>query len=317
MINSAEENDYIKGLLNGQSGWLGITSQSGNWDWDQYTGWAPGEPATSGASKLSPLFGPGGGDTFNDNEDDLQGIQSLTIGYRGTTGIDGIQVTYTRNDGTIYAGPTYGAFQRTTTTIAITLEANHRFSKIEGSATSTQLRSLSFVVSDLATGTSKTWGPYGGSLGSSTTFSYSPGDIVMSIYGSATDTAVTQLGFVEANIPRCTAVDDNGQWRAIDCDTKQNGVTYLCERRPTLSTIDCPDGWVSYGSACYTSQSANQISWNDAKGKCIKLGGTLAAVDSNATQSQVSHYFRHYSSTSPFLMVLPLHTFVCVSRSMA
>ena len=294
VLNTAEENEYVKGLLNGQAGWLGMTAKSGKWDWDLFTGWAPGEPASAGPTKLSSLFGPGGGTTFNDYSGDLVAIDTVSVGYR-VTGIDAIQVSYLRKDGTIYAGPSYGAFQRTSTTAAINLAQSQRIAKVEGTSTNTQLRSLTFTVTDLNGGNPRTFGPYGANsimgnavAGGSSSFTYTPGDVIMAIYGAHTDMAVTQLGFVEANIPRCTGVDDAGNWKAVDCDMKQDGVTYLCERRPTsISAIDCPDGWVSYGAACYQGQTANQVSWNEAKMKCVQLGGSLANVDSSTTQTQV------------------------------
>ncbi len=292
ILKTAEENEYVKALLNGQAGWLGMTAKSGQWDWDLFTGWAPGEPASAGPTKLSPLFGPGGGTTFNDYSDDLVAMDTLTIGYRAM-GIDAVQVSYLRKDGTVYAGPSYGAFQRTSTTATITLSREQRIAKVEGTSSPSQLRSLTFTVSDLDGGNAKTYGPYGASSallggGGSGSFSYTPGDIVMAVYGSHTDVALTQLGFIEANIPRCTGVDDNGNWKAVDCDLKQDGVTYLCERRPSsVSAIDCPDGWVSYGTACYQGQTGNQVSWNEAKEKCVQLGGSLANVESTTTQTQV------------------------------
>jgi hypothetical protein len=200
------------------------------------------------------------------------------------------QVSYQRKDGTIYAAPSYGAFQRTSTTVAIPLNTgSQRIAKVEGSASGSFLRSLSFTISNLDGSNSKVWGPFGSSLGASMggTFSYTPGDVVVAVYGSATDVALTQLGFVEANIPRCTSVDDEGHWRAVDCDMKQDGITYLCERRPTISQIDCPDGWVAYGASCYQGQQTNKLSWNEANQRCVQLGGSLANVDSSATHEQV------------------------------
>lgn len=199
-------------------------------------------------------------------------------------------MSYQRKDGTTYAAPSYGAFQRTSTTVAIPLYAGRqRIAKVEGSASGSLLRYLTLTVSDLDGGNSKVWGPFGSAIGASMggAFSYTPGDVVVAVYGSATDVALTQLGFVEANIPRCSAVDDAGHWRAVDCNMKQDGVTFLCERRPTVSQIDCPDGWVAYGASCYQGQQANQLSWNEAHQRCVQLGGSLANVDSSTTHEQV------------------------------
>lgn len=291
MLKTVDENDFVRSLLNGQAGWLGMTAKSGRWDWDLFTGWGPGEPASAGPTKLSSLFGPGGGTTFNDYSEDIVALDTLTIGYR-VTGIDAIQVSYLRKDGTIYAGPSRGAFQRTSNTAAIALAQDERIAKVEGTSSGAQLRTLTFIVTNLNGGNAKTYGPYGTSLlgnsGGTSSFSYTPGDVIMAVYGSHTDMAVTQIGFVESNIPRCTSVDDAGNWKAIDCDMKQDGVTYLCERRPiSTSAIDCPDGWISYGSACYQGQTGNQVSWNEARMKCVQLGGSLANVDSSTTKSQV------------------------------
>lgn len=78
-------------MLNGQAGWLGMTGKAGGWDWDGYQGWGPGEPASTGPTRLSPLFGPGGGTPFNDYSADLAAIDTITVGYRAGT-IDAIQV---------------------------------------------------------------------------------------------------------------------------------------------------------------------------------------------------------------------------------
>jgi hypothetical protein len=68
-----------------------MTGKAGGWDWDGYQGWGQGEPASTGPTRLSPLFGPGGGTPFNDYSTDLAAIDTITVGYRAGS-IDAIQV---------------------------------------------------------------------------------------------------------------------------------------------------------------------------------------------------------------------------------
>ena len=83
---STTQNIAIKRLLQGQTGWLGLKTQSTaygySWGWDSYSNWDINQPdATSSATQSAVAYGPVSGGAFDDYARNVVGISSITIGY--------------------------------------------------------------------------------------------------------------------------------------------------------------------------------------------------------------------------------------------
>lgn len=85
-LTSANHNIMTKGLLHGQTGWLGLVTTphpaGPTWRWDAYTAWDATQPDPAAFARRSPqVYGPVSGGEFDDYTRDVLGLASLTIGY--------------------------------------------------------------------------------------------------------------------------------------------------------------------------------------------------------------------------------------------
>jgi hypothetical protein len=266
---------------------------SGTWDWDLFDQWGSGEPSAQGSSSRSAAFGPGTGTPFNDLVEGVSQISQLSVGYSNQF-ITALQVTYSKTDGSVYSSPIFGRFTGLgVATGDVKIGPSQSLTKMLITADATGVRSMAFTLTD-ASGALTTLGPWGGTGaglgGSLQSFVYQPSNPVIGLYGAVgtgNSGVLTQVGFFERGVPRCVGVGEDGGWRALDCHTKQDGMTFLCERRPAASRIDCEDGWVAEGGSCYQSLSMNRISWLEASAQCSGMGGALANIDSPTTSATV------------------------------
>lgn len=83
---SAMQDNDIKRLLQGQTGWIGLNTHSTvyghRWGWDSYSNWDINQPdTTSSAKRSAEAYGPVSGGAFDDYTKNVAGISSITIGY--------------------------------------------------------------------------------------------------------------------------------------------------------------------------------------------------------------------------------------------
>jgi len=281
-VMSATDNTVTNKMLQGQTGWLGLTTSSRpsgyTWGWAPYGAWEVNQPDSASFALRSPqAYGPVSGGAFDDYTRNISGLASLTVGY-ALGSIVSLQATYRLKNGSIVAMPVRGGEARLTETL--TLGVGDRITKVEGVTNSNVFQGLSITVTD-ALRRRRVWGPLGSSA--KPTFSYRPTSEVIALYGRFSAKTLNQLGFYEFVGKQCGRINDQGLWEAVYCDEKAPAPFYLCEKPQGESRRDCPSGWVNFGQSCFKSeQSVVAMSWLDAAAACREEGGWLARVDSAA-----------------------------------
>ncbi|XP_053377567.1 secretory phospholipase A2 receptor-like [Mercenaria mercenaria] len=80
----------------------------------------------------------------------------------------------------------------------------------------------------------------------------------------------------------CVAFDNGFDYKWVDISCTNVKLEPICKLKdPALLSKGCPDNWLTYGQSCYYF-SNQSVMWLEAMGRCQKLGGYLAEINTAA-----------------------------------